>query len=55
MLRHMKPLTPREWTSREAGKVGGHARAKSLTKARRKEIAANAAKARWAKARKRVA
>lgn len=32
---------------------GGHARAKNLTKKRRKEIATNAANARWAKERKR--
>ena len=32
-----------------AGKQGGEARAKSLTPARRKEIAAHASKTRWAK------
>ena len=34
---------------RIAGLVGGHARAKKLTPARRKEIARKAAQARWGK------
>jgi hypothetical protein len=34
---------------RTAGLVGGHARAKALTPARRKAIAQKAAAARWAK------
>ena len=47
-----------QMTLREAAKVlskagaakGGKARAKKLTRKRQKEIASNAAKARWAKA-----
>ena len=37
-----KPLTVKEMAA-----MGGNARAKGLTKTRRKEIAENAAKARW--------
>jgi hypothetical protein len=33
----------------EGGKIGGKARAKALSAARRKEIAQRAAKARWGK------
>jgi hypothetical protein len=42
-------MTPeeRQQSARTAGLVGGKARAKSLTKARRKEIASKAAQARW--------
>jgi hypothetical protein len=35
-------------TVKELAAMGGAARAKGMTKARRKEIAKNAAKARWA-------
>lgn len=44
-------MTPeeRQESARTAGLVGGKARAKALTKARRKEIAAGAAAARWGK------
>lgn len=34
---------------RELGTIGGHARAKALSKRRRKAIAKKAAEARWAK------
>jgi hypothetical protein len=37
---------------RELGRIGGKARAKALTPARRKEIAKAAVAARWAKTRK---
>jgi hypothetical protein len=39
----------RSASASEAGKVGGKARAKSLTAAQRKKIAKTAAKARWGK------
>ena len=37
----------KELTARELSALGGKARAKSLTKARRKEIAVKAATTRW--------
>lgn len=42
-------MTPEERaeSARTAGLVGGKARAKALSKKRKSEIAANAAKARW--------
>jgi len=42
-------MTPeaRAESARTAGRVGGKARAKALSKKRKSEIAANAAKARW--------
>ena len=51
MLGVMNKMAPREWTTREAGKAGGKARAESLTKARRVAIARKAAQARWTIAR----
>ena len=49
--RRMEAMTPeqRSEVARAGGLSGGAARAKSLTKARRKEIAKKAAAARWAK------
>ena len=43
--------TPREKRARKAGKVGGPARAATLTPERRSEIARLAAEARWKKSR----
>jgi hypothetical protein len=49
--RRMKTMTAeeRQEVARAGGLVGGHARAKALTEARRKEIAQKAAAKRWAK------
>jgi hypothetical protein len=45
----------REMTITEFARKGGKARAKALTKQRRREIATKAINARWAKAKKRHA
>jgi len=45
------PAAMRNTAAAELGRMGGQARAKALSKKRRTEIAANAAKARWAKRR----
>ena len=42
-------LASKQLTLAEFASMGGKARAKKLTPERRKEIASNAAKARWAK------
>ena len=49
--RRMIVMTPEERSAsaRAGGLVGGHARAKKLTKAQRKAIAKKAAAARWGK------
>ncbi len=43
---------PKNPAAQELGKLGGKARAKSLSPARRAEIASKAGKARWAKTKK---
>jgi hypothetical protein len=45
------PPTVRNTAAAELGRMGGQARAKALSKKKKTEIAANAAKARWAKRR----
>lgn len=50
MTKTGKPLTVVE-----SGRLGGHARREKLTKARRKEIAQQAARARWGEKAKKTA
>jgi hypothetical protein len=49
------PNEPRLVNVTEAGRKGGKARAKSMTKAERSEAARKAVQARWAKAKKKAA